>query len=152
MFTDEKIWCQTINYGLFACYRWRQNWKITSGADFMAFLVKALFRWNRCSKNTDIILSNFLAIFFKFFSRYREILPNTIYAPNFRLIEPSKQKLQRGGGGGRICKKPGLFRVNLDLTEIGHILSLAQSLATIWLQIWYSHASCVIADFQLVDI
>ena len=76
----------------------------------MAFLVKALFRWNKCSKNADIsILGNFLATFFDFFSRYREILPSTIYMPNFRSIGPSKQKLQRGAIS--ICKKPGLFRV-----------------------------------------
>ena len=68
----------------------------------MAFLVKkALFRWNECSKNADItVLSNFLEIFFKFFSRYREILPSTIHMPNFRSIGPFKQKLQEGGGGG----------------------------------------------------
>ena len=39
----------------------------------MAFLVKALFRWNECSKNADIsVLSNFLA-FFSNFSLYRKI-------------------------------------------------------------------------------
>ena len=66
MFTDGQIWCQTINYSLLACYSWKQNWKITSETDFMAFLVKALFRWNECSKNADIsVLSNFLAIFFR---------------------------------------------------------------------------------------
>ena len=73
----------------------------------------------RVPRNADIsILSNFLAVFFNFFSRYREILPSTIYMPNFRSVGPFKQKLQRGGGGRicpplaiPICKKPGLFRV-----------------------------------------
>ena len=38
--------------------------KITSGTDVMAFLVKALFTWNECSKNVDVsIFSNFLTIF-----------------------------------------------------------------------------------------
>ena len=96
----------------------------------MAFLVKALFRWNKCSENDDIkLLSNFLAIFFKFFSQYREILPNFIYMPNFRSIGPFKQKLQRlvrislspppppPPPAIPICKKPGLFRVNYALLE-----------------------------------
>ena len=84
----------------------------------MAFLVKAPFRWNECSKNVDIsVLSNFLAILFEFFSRYREILPSTIYMPNFRLIGPFKQELQREDRicplppAIPICKQPGLFRV-----------------------------------------
>ena len=48
-------------------------------------------------KNADIsVLSNFLAIFFRFFSRYGEMLPSTIYMPNFRSIGLFKQKLQRG--------------------------------------------------------
>ena len=51
----------------------------------------------RVPKNTDVsVLSNFLAIFFEFFSRYLEILPSTIYMQNFRSIGPFKQKLQRG--------------------------------------------------------
>ena len=87
----------------------------------MAFLVKALFRWNEYSKNGDIsVLSNFLAIFFELFSPHREILPSTICMPNFRSIGPFKQKLQRGGRicplpTIPICKKPGLFRVNCFL-------------------------------------
>ena len=89
----------------------------------MAFLVKALFLWNKYSKNADIsVLSYFLAIFFEFFSPYREMLPSTICMPNFRSIGPFTQKLQ---GGGRICplptipycKKPGLFRVNCFLQD-----------------------------------
>ena len=38
--------------------------------------------------------------FFRIFFRCREILPSTIYMPNFRSIGPFKQKLQRRGGGG----------------------------------------------------
>ena len=74
----------------------------------MVFLAKAVFRWNESSKNADIsILSNFLAFFSDFFSPYREILPSTIYMPNFRSIGPSKQKVQlQGGGGGRFAKSP----------------------------------------------
>ena len=50
-------------------------------------------------KNADIsILSNFLAIFFGFFSLYREILPSTIYMPNFRSIDHPNRNY-RGGGG-----------------------------------------------------
>ena len=91
----------------------------------MAFLVKALFRWNEYSKHAGIsVLSNFLTIFFELFPPYQEILPSTIYMPNFRSIGPFKQKLQ-GEGGGRICplpaipicKKPGLFRVNCFLQD-----------------------------------
>ena len=67
----------------------------------MAFVVKALFRWNQSLKNADIIvLRNVLAIFSEFFSRYREILPSTIYMPNFRSIGTFKEKLRRRGGGG----------------------------------------------------
>ena len=90
----------------------------------MAFLVKALFRWNEYSKNADIsVLSNFLAIFFESFSLYREILPSTIYMPNLRSIGPFKQKVQRGGGRTcpppaiPICKQPGLFRVKKKTEE-----------------------------------
>ena len=90
----------------------------------MAFLVKALFRWNEYSKNADIsVLSNFLAIFFQFFSPYQEILSSTICMPNFRSIGPLKHKLQRGDGricplpAILICKKHGLFRVNCFLQD-----------------------------------
>ena len=41
---------------------------LLSVTDFMAFLEKALFQWNKTSKNADIcILSNFLANFSNFF-------------------------------------------------------------------------------------
>ena len=36
-FTDGKIGCQTINYNVLACYRSKQNQKITSATDFMAW-------------------------------------------------------------------------------------------------------------------
>ena len=66
----------------------------------MAFLVKALFRWNEYSKNAEMRFEQLPGHFFDFFSLYREILPSTTYMPNFRSIGPFKQKLQRGGGGG----------------------------------------------------
>ena len=92
MFTDGKKLMP--NYKLQTENRTK---KITSATDFMAFLVKALFRWNECSKNADIsVLSNFPPFFFKYFAQYREILPSAIYMPNFRSIGPFKQKLQRG--------------------------------------------------------
>ena len=48
-------------------------------------------------KNADVsVLSNFLAIFFRFVSRYGEMLPSTIYMPDFRSIGLFKQKLERG--------------------------------------------------------
>ena len=86
-----------------------------------SYLTSKIVQLANKAKNADIsILSNFLAIFFDF-SLYREILSDTIYMLNFRSIGPFNQKLQKGGGGGRICpppaipicKKPGLFRVNL---------------------------------------
>ena len=64
----------------------------------MTVLVKALFSWNECGyQHFEHIVSNF-SIFFQ----YREILPNTIYMPNFKSIGSFKQKLQ-SGGKGRIC-------------------------------------------------
>ena len=120
MFTDGEIWCQTINYTLLACYSWKQNWKIASATDFMAFLVKALFQWNECSKNADIsILSNFLAIFFDFFfdieKFYQYYLRTkfqinwTIANKNYRICSPPPPPPPPAMP---ICKKPGLFRVN----------------------------------------
>ena len=83
----------------------------------MAFLAKALFRWNESSKNADInILSYFLAILVGFHSLYREILPMTIYMPNFRSIVDYPNRNYRGGILPPPChmnlQKPGLFRVN----------------------------------------
>ena len=80
MFTDGQIWCQTISYSLLACYRWKQNWKITSATDFMAFLVKALFWWNECAKIVDISI---LTTSWQFFSWYRETLPSKVCTISF---------------------------------------------------------------------
>ena len=84
-----------------------------------SYLTSKIVQLAKKAKNADIsILSNFLAIFF-YLSLYREILSGTIYMLNFRSIGPFKQKLQRGGDricpppAIPICKKPGLFRVNL---------------------------------------
>ena len=54
-----------------------------------------------CYQHFEQFPGNF---FFKFLSRYREIVPFTIYMPNLRSIGPSKQKLQ--GGGGQILPSP----------------------------------------------
>ena len=111
MFTDLKISCQTINYSLLACHR------------FCGISCECPVLMERVLKNADIsVLSNFLAIFFEFFSPYREILQSTICMPNFRSTGPSKQKLQMGGRicplpTIPICKKPGLFRVNSFLQD-----------------------------------
>ena len=52
-------------------------------------------------KNADIsVLSNFLAISFEFFSRYQEILPSTIYMPNFRSIGPPRPYQSAKGPAG----------------------------------------------------
>ena len=65
--------------------------------DFMAFLMKAQFQWNKCSKNADInVLRNLMAIFF-FISRNF-----TKYYLHAKSIGPFKQKLQKGGGGGGV--------------------------------------------------
>ena len=117
---NGKIWCQTINYSLLASYTWKQNWKITSLTDFMAFLAKALFRWNESLKNADVsILSHFLAIFVGFFL-YMEKFYQKLSTGHIsdQLDHPSRN--YRGGGGGQnlpppaipIYKKPRLFRVN----------------------------------------
>ena len=71
---------------------------------FCGILCKGPVLMEQVLKNADIsVFSKFLAIF-RIFSRYREILPGTIYVPNFRSIGPFKQKLP-------ICKKPCLFKV-----------------------------------------
>ena len=44
--------------------------------------------------------------FFKFFSRYREILPNFIYMPKFRSIGPFKRKLQKEGAESTALPPP----------------------------------------------
>ena len=64
----------------------------------MAFLVKALFSWNKCSKNTDIILSNFFTKFFKFFLNIEEFwqILSKRQVSN-QLDDPNRN--YRGGGG-----------------------------------------------------
>ena len=69
----------------------KQNWNITSGTDFMAFLVKALVSWNECYQHFEQLFGTFFQIFS---SQYREILPSTICMLNFKSIGPSRQKLQ----------------------------------------------------------
>ena len=74
----------------------------------MAFLAKALFRWNESSKNADIsILSNFLAISRNFTKYYLHTKFQVNWTIQTEIIE-----------GGRFClsaipiyKKPGLFGV-----------------------------------------
>ena len=63
-------------------------------------------------KNANIsILSNFLAIFLEFLSRYPELLQ--VHA-KFQINWTIQTVITYGGGGGGgipICKKPGLFSV-----------------------------------------
>ena len=83
----------------------------------MAFLVKALFRWNEYSKNADIsVLSNFLAIFFSISRTFTKYYLHAKFQINWTIQTEISE-------GGRICpppsipicKKPGLFRVKLFL-------------------------------------
>ena len=100
----------------------------------MAFLVKALFRWNESSKNADIsIFKNFQAIFFGFFlhiEKFYQVL--SAYQISGQLGHPSRN--YRGRGGGRfcpppaipVCKKPGLFRVKTRLQEVRFYIATDQ--------------------------
>ena len=59
------------------------------------------------------VLDTDISIFSKFlvtcsFFQYRKTLPNTVYTPNFKLIEPFTQKLQIAY---RFAKSPALLRV-----------------------------------------
>ena len=85
-----------------------------------SYLTSKIVQLAKKAENADIsILSNFLAIFCDF-SLYREIYQvlSTCYISN--QLDHSNRNY-RWGGGGRICpppaipicKKPGLFRVNL---------------------------------------
>ena len=74
-------------------------------------------------KNDISVLSNFLQ-FFQIFSRYREILPNFIFMPNYRSIGHSNRNYRGGGAESAplppaipICEKPGLFRINYASLE-----------------------------------
>ena len=76
----------------------------------MAFLVKALFSGNECSKNADIsILSNFWAFFPIFFSisiNFAKCCLLAKFQTNWTI-----QTEIIGGAAIPICIKPGLFRV-----------------------------------------
>ena len=91
----------------------------------MAFLVKALFRWNEYSKNADIsVLSGFLAIFSNFFLHIENFCQVLFTCQISDQLDHSNRNY-RGGGGDRICslpaipicKKSGLFRVNCFLQD-----------------------------------
>ena len=74
----------------------------------MTFLARALFLWKEYFKNADIsILAPYRQIFPISFSLYREILPNVINMPSFKLTGPSKQRLHGGGGEGQNLPSPG---------------------------------------------
>ena len=64
----------------------------------MAFLKKALFSWNECSKNADIsILSNFLAFFPIFFSISRHFAKYYLQG-KFQINWTIQTKITVGGG------------------------------------------------------
>ena len=63
----------------------------------MAFLVKDLFSWNECSKNTDIIiLSNYLV---NYFLRLRNFSKYYLHA-KFKTSWIIQTEITGGGGGG----------------------------------------------------
>ena len=116
MFTDGKIWCQNINYTLLACYSWKQNWKIASATDFMAFLVKACFGLFDGTSAQKMMISAFWATSWQFFSNFLkcQISDQLDHSNrNYRIaphLPPPPPPL-----GIPICKKPGLFSVkNFD--------------------------------------
>ena len=66
----------------------------------MAFLVKALFRWNECSKNADIgNLSNFLAIIFEFFFSILRNFTKYYLLAEFQIHWTIQTEITEGGGG-----------------------------------------------------
>ena len=70
---------------------------------FYGISCKALFRWNKSSKNTDIsILSNFLAIFSDFFSISRNFTKYYLHA-KFQINWSIQTEITEGG---RICPPP----------------------------------------------
>ena len=98
-FTEGQIWHKTINWNLLVCYRWKQNWNITSGTNFMTFLGRPYFHETSARKMT---ISAFWATSWKFFSifflnidKFCQILSTL---PSFKSIGPSKQKLRRVEG------------------------------------------------------
>ena len=63
----------------------------------MAVLTKALFSWNKCSKNADIsILSNFLAIFPNFYSISRYFAKYYLHA-KFEISWTIQTEITEGG-------------------------------------------------------
>ena len=57
----EKSWYKKYKLQRISCCRRKQNWKFTSGKDFVAFLVNNLLWKNQCLKIADIsILNKFL--------------------------------------------------------------------------------------------
>ena len=84
----------------------------------MAFLVKSLFRWNKCSKNANIsILSNFLAMFLKsFFSISRNFTKYYLHA-KFQINWIIQTEITEGAESPpppppyQSANKPGLFGV-----------------------------------------
>ena len=66
----------------------------------MAFLKKALFSWNECSKNVDIsILSNFLNFFPIFFPIERKFAKYYTHA-KFQINWTIQTEITGGGKGG----------------------------------------------------
>ena len=94
----------------------------------MPFLVKALFRWNECSKNADIsVLSNFLATFFNFFSIFIKYYLNAKFQINWTI----QTKITEGGQnlpfpGHTNLQKSGLFRVNRVNYRLLNIQNIAR--------------------------
>ena len=106
-----KLQASSLLYG-------KQNWNITSGTDFMAFLVKALVSWNECYQHFEQLFGTFFQIVS---SQYREILPSTIYMLNLNQLDHPDRNY-RGDNlpslAIPICKKPGLFRVKVTVSII----------------------------------
>ena len=71
----------------------------------MAFLVKALFRWNEYSKSADIsVLSNFLAIFFEFFLHIEKFCQVLFTCQISDQLDHSNRNYR--GGGAESAKSP----------------------------------------------
>ena len=73
----------------------------------MAFLVKALFRWNKYSKNADIsVLKKLPGNFFRiFFSISRNIAKYYLHA-KFQINWTIQTEITEGGGGGQNLPSP----------------------------------------------
>ena len=156
MFIDGEMWCHTINYSMLACYRWKQNWKITSVTDFMAFLAKALFRWNKSLKNADIsILSNFLAIFFGFFLHIEKFYPvlSTCQISD-QLDHPNRNYR---GGPYQFAKSPACLGLtgqkgspNLSKLFYYKWTEIIMEIQLIWF--WLANVLCLLSDYRKEEI